>query len=238
MKSVALLALLITESVSASALIYDGNGTLVGTYLGAESDGKEHGVSVHGYRFAFNRTTGAVLQPQGGPSGGPGSVFVEFTSTDCTGPAFLTATVSSTVPGAVFYGALPYEGGPPPSPMPTLYRYPQVRPMTQTVLIRSRYEYSSPENVRNCLLQNSSRTAIPIEENAPAETGVPSASFVPPLRVITQELFRDGFETLLATWWRGPDSQSMRQRSKHLLVSLSSYAAEPSQGDGQLGTFS
>jgi hypothetical protein len=197
-KTMFLVFLLGAGSVNASALIYDGNGTLIGSYLGAENDGREHGVSVHGYRFAFNRTTGVVLQPQGGPTGGPGSVFVGFTSTDCSGPAYLYATVLSTVPGSVFYGALPYEGGPVPSPPPVLYRYPQVRPTAQPVLIRSRYEYSSPENVRNCIQQNSSTSAIPVDLNSPTETGVPNSSFVPPLRVISQELFRDGFENAVA----------------------------------------
>lgn len=196
MKAMFLVFLLGAGSVNASALIYDGNGTLIGSYLGAENDGREYGVSVHGYRFAFNRTTGAVLQPQGGPAGGAGSVFVGFASTDCSGPAYLYAAVLSTVPGSVFYGALPYEGGSLPNLPPILYRYPQVRPTAQTVLIRSRFEYSSPENVRNCLQQNTSSSAIPVDLNSPSETGVPNSSFVPPLRVISQELFRDGFENL------------------------------------------
>lgn len=186
----------IANLAGASPIVVDGTGRTVGFYSGAAEPPRESAVSTTGYRFSFNRRTGEILYPDGGPQYPPGQSEIWFASTDCTGQAYLSGTEGLT-PGSVFPGIRPHPApATPPAPpvFRPLYILPQSVPAPSSVLIRSYQIYTSPENQVFCAPDNTTRTVIPVESNLPSETGIPGPILQPPLRVISSLLFLDGFE--------------------------------------------
>jgi hypothetical protein len=182
---------------SATPIVVDADGRMVGFYQGAEATSKatrEFAVSEKGYRFAFQRKTGRLLAPQASAFHGG----VVFTSGDCTGPAYLNG--DSAIGGTIILGAEPT-----PSiitqPDPPLYYVPQVPVVQIGGIISSAWQFSAtePYDITCVSFMASPRFFLtPIQPNDPNETGIPNNRFRPPLRVISSWLLRDGFERPLS----------------------------------------
>lgn len=188
------------HSLKASPIVVDANNRFVGFYQGAsENPQQEHAVSQAGYRFGFDRETGRVLKPEGiSASVGVGRVF--YSTTNCTGQAYLQADPGVKL-GIVIAAAIPDFDGDAVVGTPLLYFIAQTqRPSPEQVEIRSQWAFlGTGPDVLSCFNGFSPgqiRTAVPLIPNNPSETGVPDAGFVPPLRIMSSWLFRDGFETL------------------------------------------
>ncbi len=184
----------------ATPIAVDGNGSVVGFYVGVGTQAQEeYAISPTGYRFAFDRETGRLLRPEGIYTDSNGQAF--FTTTDCSGQAYITDHPGVKL-GLVMPAAYPQIPGGQASGIPLVFYLSQTnRPATQTVLRRSFWAFlGAGTQVLSCFngLTPDERSGIPLLPNSPSETGVPSGGFVPPLRVISSWLFRDGFEQPLS----------------------------------------
>lgn len=186
---------LLSFQVGASPIVVDVDGRIAGFYVGTSTENRtEYAASQKGYRFGFDRESGRLMRPEGTYTDANGQVF--YTTTDCTGQAYITVHDGIKL-GVVFpaaYASTPSQA----TGVPLLYYLAQVgRPSTQTVMRRSFWAFlGAGTQILSCFnaLTPDARDAIPLIPNDPAETGVPNGGFVPPLRVISSWLFRDGFE--------------------------------------------
>jgi|CXWL01.1.fsa_nt_gi hypothetical protein len=195
----ALILLSLLQTADASPIVVDANGRIVGFYQGARIEGYEYGVSATGYRFGFNRETGRLEHPSDLNTNSEGRVF--FTSSDCTGQAYIQAQPSSKI-GMVVPAAYPrYDGALIGDPL--VFYLPQTgRPPIQTVMRGSSWEWAGsglPSYPLQCVPdQTAPQQAYPLQPNDPDATGIPTSRFQAPLRVISSWLFRDGFEQPLS----------------------------------------
>lgn len=158
-----------TSAVSASPILIDGNGKMLGYYLGAPYPSwDEHAVSVHGYRFQFERSSGQIEAPV--------NAYLGFTNADCTGE-LRTWTVA---PGFV----VPIIDGEPSAGLAYVPQDAEPQPVAILSVRNSDGCSGPPYPITN---------SLPALPNDPEVTGVSSAILQKPLRVSSILLFRDGF---------------------------------------------
>lgn len=166
-------------TAAASPIVVDSGGQFVGFYLGVGGmSDSEAAVSASGYRFVFNRNTGQILNMEfrSLPN------YTGYTSTNCTGQLWVPPEAT---PGMVF----PTHNVASASPQFVFLN--QLAPASQSVTLRSRHN----GNTGACEQVNATQTMFPTQPNDPNVTGVSEPTLSAPLRVLSSQLHRDGFET-------------------------------------------
>lgn len=202
--AMSLLALVSMAALAESPAVIDGNGALVGSYVGPAGslvswfgpplDGQSQRslrvVSVKGFIFGLQQASGRITStiefPGGGDFSGEGQ-FLFFETTDCTGQAYVEVGITD-------YGVTARGGFLVSNPSGLWYAAKTATP--STILIRSNLlEGNSPAS---CNVQNSTKTVMPVLPNDPNVTGIVGPTIVTPITIsqaiVPRPLFKDGFE--------------------------------------------
>ncbi len=203
-------ALLLTMSLAGtssaeSPAVIDGNGGLIGSYLGpagvlpatygppltSTEERSLRVVSTKGFIFSVQQASGRItssLEIPGGLGGGEGHVLV-YTTTNCTGQAYVSvgadAAASSARGGFVVAN-------------PSGLWFANKTAVAESVLTRSVFiEGNTPSP---CETNDQVKTVIPVQPNNSNITGVTGPVFVTPITisqvVVPRPLFTDGFEQI------------------------------------------
>lgn len=199
-------------SMAQTIAVKDAQGAVVGFYTGAgdAGTGNEAGyvrvVSNTGYATAINGHSGKISRDIAGvtPDGRNLNTVIRFTTTDCTGQAFVDTSASAVefpernnapLPGAVFRasgGDLDFDLWYVPKGA-TLVAAGSTPPLIRARVGTTCTDVYGPVNAQYLL--------YPVTPNDPAVTGFPNVPFVPPLTIepvpvsAVFSIFRDSFES-------------------------------------------